>query len=64
MTILLASFSILHGLYHLSYLTNCYDYAPYLDLATALILVMLDMYYTNRVVAFSLFLIALPDVAT
>jgi len=64
MTILLAAFSILHGFYHLSYLTDYYDYAPYLDLATALILVALGMYYTNRVVAFSLFLIALPDVAT
>jgi hypothetical protein len=64
MTILLAAFSILHGIYHLSYLTNYYDYAPFLDLATALILVALGMYYTNRVVAFSLFLIALPDAAT
>ncbi len=64
MTILLSAFSILHGFYHLSYLTSYYDYAPYLDLATALILVMLGMYYTNRIVAFSLFLITLPDVAT
>jgi len=64
MTILLASFGILHGFYHLSYLTAYYDYAPYLDLATALILVMLGMYYTNRLVAFSLFLIALPEGAT
>ncbi len=64
MTILLSAFSILHGFYHLSYLTSYYDYAPFLDLATALILVALGMYYTNRIVAFSLFLIALPDAAT
>lgn len=64
MTILLAAFSILHGFYHLSYLTSLYVYAPYLDLATALILVMFGMYYTNRAVAFSLFLITLPDAAT
>jgi hypothetical protein len=64
MTILLSAFSILHGFYHLSYLTTYYDYAPFLDLATALILVALGMYYTNRIVAFSLFLIALPDAAT
>jgi hypothetical protein len=64
MTILLSAFAILHGFYHLSYLTGFYDYAPYLDLATALILVAFGMYYTNRAVAFSLFLIALPDAAT
>ena len=61
---MLAAFGILHGFYHLSYLTPYYDYAPYLDLATALILVMLGMYYSNRVVAFSLFLLTLPETAT
>ena len=64
MTIMLAAFGILHGMYHLSYLTPYYDYAPYLDLATALILVMLGMYYSNRIVAFSLFLLTLPETAT
>jgi len=64
MTIMLAAFGILHGFYHLSYLTPYYDYAPFLDLATALILVMLGMYYSNRIVAFSLFLLALPETAT
>lgn len=64
MTIMLAAFGILHGFYHLSYLTPYYDYAPYLDLATALILVMLGMYYSNRTIAFSLFLLTLPETAT
>jgi hypothetical protein len=64
MTFMLAAFGILHGFYHLSYLTPYYDYAPYLDLATALILVMLGMYYSNRVVAFSLFLLTIPETAT
>ena len=64
MTILLSAFSILHGFYHLSYLTPYVGYAPYLDLLTALILVILGMQYSNRVMALSLFLITLPDVAT
>ena len=61
MTILLSGFAILHGFYHLSYLTPYSYYAPFIDLATALILVTLGMYYTNRLMAFSLFLIALPE---
>lgn len=64
MTILLSAFSILHGFYHLSYLTPFVSYAPYIDLITALILVIFGMQFTNRVMALSLFLIVLPDVAT
>jgi hypothetical protein len=64
MTIMLSAFAILHGFYHLSYLTPYVYYAPYLDLLTALILVMLGMYYSNRMIAFSLFLLTLPETAT
>jgi len=62
-TLLLSAFGILHGLYHLSYIANFAEYANYLDLATALILVILGMYYTDRVVALSFFLLTLPDAA-
>lgn len=62
-TIMLAAFGILHGLYHLSYVVNYTAYANYLDLGTALILVILGMYYTDRVVALSFFLLTLPDAA-
>jgi hypothetical protein len=62
-TIMLSAFGILHGFYHLSYLINLVEYAPYLDLATALILVMLGLYYSDRVVAISFFLLALPETA-
>jgi hypothetical protein len=64
LTIILASFGILHGFYHLSYLVNLGTIAPYIDLASALILVMLGMYYSNRVLSVSLFLISLPDLAS
>jgi hypothetical protein len=62
-TIMLSAFGILHGFYHLSYLISLALYAPYLDLATALILVMFGMYYTDKVVAVSLFLLSLPQAA-
>jgi hypothetical protein len=60
LTIMLSAFGILHGLYHLSYIANFAQYANYLDLATALILVILGMYYTDRIVAVSFFLLTLP----
>jgi hypothetical protein len=64
MTIILSSFAILHGFYHLSYLIgDLYIYAPEIDLVTAIMLVMLGMYYSNRVIAASLFLISLPETA-
>lgn len=65
MTILLASFSILHGFYHLSYLIDdFYEYAPYMDLATALILLGLGLYYSQRILAVSLFALTLPEAST
>ena len=64
LTIILASFGILHGFYHLSYLVGWGDFAPFIDLGSALILVMLGMYYTNRILVAGLFLIALPDAAS
>ncbi|MGI0092461.1 MAG: hypothetical protein ACREBS_12210 [Nitrososphaerales archaeon] len=64
LTIILASFAILHGCYHLSYLVGLASIAPYIDLVTALILVLLGMYYSDKIIATSLFLITLPQVAS
>jgi small-conductance mechanosensitive channel len=64
LTIILASFAIIHGFYHLSYLVGWGSVAPFIDLGSALILVLLGMYYSNRIISASLFLIALPDVAS
>ena len=54
-TIMLSAFAILHGFYHLSYLINLFAYAPYIDLATALILVLLGMYYSESRSRFIIF---------
>lgn len=58
---ILSGFAILHGFYHISYLVGLNSIATYIDLATAFMLVLLGIYYTNRVIAVSLFLVTLPE---
>jgi hypothetical protein len=61
LTLILSGFAILHGFYHISYLVGWYSIAPFIDLASAVVLVCLGLYYTNRVLAVSLFLITIPE---
>jgi hypothetical protein len=62
LTILLASFGILHGLYHVSVLAGYDDLGYYLDFATALMLVVMGLYYSQKVMGLGLLLVAFPDV--
>jgi hypothetical protein len=64
LTLILSGFAILHGFYHISYLVGWDSVAVYIDLATAFILVYLGIYYTNKVIAVSLFLVTLPIAST
>lgn len=63
MTVILASFAILHGLYHFSLLAGLTDVAFVLDFLTSVILVVLAVYYTQRVVGAGLFLLAFSDIS-
>lgn len=63
LTIILSSFAILHGFYHLSYFIGLASVATYIDLATALILVVFGLYYSNRILAVSMFVLVIPDTA-
>jgi len=63
LTLILSGFAILHGFYHISYLVGWSSVAPFIDLGSAVILVCLGLYYTNRVLAISLFLITIPESA-
>ena len=64
-TVILASFGILHGFYHLSYLIPPVgNYASVIDLASILLLVYLGVYYGQKVLALPLLLLALPDLAS
>ena len=63
LTAILASFSILHGLYHFSLLAGLNDVGSVLDFLTSVILVVLALYYTQRVVGAGLSLFAFSDVS-
>jgi hypothetical protein len=64
LTIMLSLFAILHGFYHISFIFGLNAIGTIIDLVSALILVMIGMYYSNRVIAVSLFALALPDSTT
>ena len=63
LTVFLASFGILHGLYHLSLLAGMAQLASVLDFLTSVILVVIAVYYSQRVVGAGLFLLAFSDVS-
>jgi hypothetical protein len=61
LTILLASFAILHGFYHISVLAGYADFGYYLDFATAVMLVALGLYYSEKITGLALLLLSFPD---
>jgi hypothetical protein len=63
LTAILASFAILHGLYHFSLLAGLTDVGFVLDFLTSVILVVLAVYYTQRVVGAGLSLLAFSDIS-
>jgi hypothetical protein len=63
MTVILASFAVLHGLYHISALAGLTDLAFFLDFLTSVILVVLAVYYTHWVIGSGLFLLAVSDIS-
>jgi hypothetical protein len=63
LTIILSFFAILHGIYHLSYIVGFSYYGPFIDLATALMLIGLGLYYSQRIFAAALFAFTVPDTA-
>lgn len=64
LTAILASFGILHGLYHFSQLARMTDVAFVLDFLTSVILVVMAVYYTQRVAGAGLSLLAFSDIST
>lgn len=63
LSIILASFAILHGLYHILLLYMLAGIASFVDLATVIILIFLGVYYGQRVAGSFFAILALPDVA-
>lgn len=63
LTIILASFSILHGMYHFSLLAGMPQLGSVLDFLATMILVLLALYYTQRVVGAGLALLAFSDIS-
>jgi hypothetical protein len=63
LTMILGSFAILHGLYHFSALAGLTDLAFILDFLSSVLLVVLGVYYSQRVVGAGLFLLAFSDVS-
>jgi len=63
LTVILASFGILHGLYHFSALEGLTDLAFILDFVTSVVLVVMALYYSQRVVGAGLFLLAFSDIS-
>lgn len=63
MTLILASFAILHGLYHFSALEGLTSVSFLLDFLTSVILVVLAAYYSERVLGAGLFLLVFSDVS-
>ncbi len=64
LTAILASFGVLHGLYHFSALAGLSDLAFVLDFLTSVILVVMAIYYSQRVVGAGLFLLAFSDISS
>src|SRR3989442_751656 len=64
LTIMLASFGILHGCYHFLFLINLPIIALPVDLATVLILVLMGLYYTQKTTGSFLAFLALPYVTS
>ncbi len=58
---ILASFAILHGMYHISLLEGMTDLAFVLDFLTSLILVVLGVYYSQMTTGTALLLFVLSD---
>jgi len=63
LTMILGSFAILHGFYHFSALAGLTDLAFVLDFLSSVLLVVLGVYYSQRVVGAGLFLLAFSDVS-
>jgi len=63
LTAILGSFAILHGLYHFSALAGMTDVAFVLDFLSSVILVVMGVYYSQRVVGAGLFLLAFSDIS-
>jgi len=63
LTVILASFGILHGLYHFSALAGLTDAAFVLDFLSSVLLVVLGVYYSQRIVGAGLFLLAVSDIS-
>lgn len=62
LTMILASFAILHGFYHLSLLAKLTDVAFILDFSTSVILVLLGVYYSERIAGTALSILVLSDI--
>jgi hypothetical protein len=63
LTLIVASFSILHGLYHFSLVAGLTDVGFVLDFLTSVVLVVMALYYTERVVGAGLALLAFSDIS-
>jgi hypothetical protein len=63
LTIIIASFAIFHGLYHFSLVAGLIDVGFVLDFLTSVILVVMAVYYTQRVIGAGLFLLAFSDIS-
>jgi hypothetical protein len=63
LTAILGSFAILHGLYHFSALAGLTDAAFVLDFLSSVLLVVLGVYYSQRIVGAGLFLLAVSDIS-
>lgn len=61
LTIFLSFFAILHGFYHVSALLNQFDLAEYINLASAVMLIGIAMYYSEAIMGLSMFLLVIPD---
>ena len=64
LTAILGSFAILHGLYHFSALAGLTDVAFVLDFVSSVILVVMGVYYSQRVLGAGLFLLAVSDISS
>jgi hypothetical protein len=63
LTAILGSFAVLHGFYHFSALAGLTDMAFVLDFLSSVILVVMGVYYSQRVLGAGLFLLAFSDVS-
>ncbi len=63
LTLIVSSFAVLHGLYHFSLVAGLADLGFVLDFLTSVILVVMAVYYTEKVIGAGLFLLAFSDVS-